>query len=325
MQPARTLSSFPAWKKALGAHAVEEMGDKFETSKSSSSAAMALIWRCSQIAEIEQTLGLADLAQFTPPRSPTASASWPSRHVLNYPQPRHFSGSRGFRCTREACHISVMEPSSSCSGPLRHGPRAKLRARIHRGIEGNENGESCADERRRRHRDDGGRAGRQSADDKTISAADHPLVLAQNFVPELHHEQRRTGGAAPGAGRRPGRRRGPRQFRPHPPFHPGTGLQFGGVGVRQWPRHLRLGRWPLHPRHPRPLPGRLCRLLAGLARIAAGFAGPTDLCSGSVMRRAYFGIEGKAYNDFQYEIRFNAGGSDGGSMPPAPTRPSPTP
>ncbi|HTK33657.1 MAG TPA: porin [Caulobacteraceae bacterium] len=44
----------------------------------------------------------------------------------------------------------------------------------------------------------------------------------------------------------------------------------------------------------------------------AGFAGPTDLSSGAVMRRAYFGIEGKAYNDFWYELRLNAGGSDGG-------------
>jgi phosphate-selective porin OprO/OprP len=46
----------------------------------------------------------------------------------------------------------------------------------------------------------------------------------------------------------------------------------------------------------------------------AGFAGPSDLSSGSVIRRAYLGIEGKAYNDFQYELRFNAGGSDGGSF-----------
>ena len=34
--------------------------------------------------------------------------------------------------------------------------------------------------------------------------------------------------------------------------------------------------------------------------------------SGAVMRRAYFGIEGKAYSDFSYEIRLNAGGTDGG-------------
>jgi phosphate-selective porin OprO/OprP len=46
----------------------------------------------------------------------------------------------------------------------------------------------------------------------------------------------------------------------------------------------------------------------------AGFAGANDLSSGSVVRRAYFGIEGKAYSDFSYELRFNAGGSDGGSF-----------
>jgi phosphate-selective porin OprO/OprP len=45
-----------------------------------------------------------------------------------------------------------------------------------------------------------------------------------------------------------------------------------------------------------------------------GFAGPQDLSSGAVIRRAYFGIEGKAYSDFAYELRFNAGGSDGGSF-----------
>jgi phosphate-selective porin OprO/OprP len=46
-----------------------------------------------------------------------------------------------------------------------------------------------------------------------------------------------------------------------------------------------------------------------------GFAGPADLSSGAIMRRAYLGIEGKAYNDFFYEIRLNAGGSDGGNNP----------
>src|SRR5579883_269572 len=44
----------------------------------------------------------------------------------------------------------------------------------------------------------------------------------------------------------------------------------------------------------------------------SGFSGPSDLSSGAVMRRAYFGIEGRAYNDFWYELRLNAGGSDGG-------------
>jgi phosphate-selective porin OprO/OprP len=45
----------------------------------------------------------------------------------------------------------------------------------------------------------------------------------------------------------------------------------------------------------------------------AGFAGPTDLSSGMVIRRAYFGVEGKVYSDFAYELRLNAGGSDGGN------------
>jgi len=37
-----------------------------------------------------------------------------------------------------------------------------------------------------------------------------------------------------------------------------------------------------------------------------------DLSSGAVVRRAYFGVEGKAFNDFFYEFRFNGGGSNGG-------------
>ncbi len=45
-----------------------------------------------------------------------------------------------------------------------------------------------------------------------------------------------------------------------------------------------------------------------------GFAGPSDLSSGAAIRRAYFGVEGKAYNDWWYEFRLNAGGSDGGSF-----------
>lgn len=44
----------------------------------------------------------------------------------------------------------------------------------------------------------------------------------------------------------------------------------------------------------------------------AGFAGPADLSSGAVMRRVYFGIEGRAYRDFAYYVRLNFGGSNGG-------------
>ena len=42
---------------------------------------------------------------------------------------------------------------------------------------------------------------------------------------------------------------------------------------------------------------------------SASFAGPRDLSSGAAVRRAYFGVEGKAYNDFAYEFRANLGGS----------------
>lgn len=41
----------------------------------------------------------------------------------------------------------------------------------------------------------------------------------------------------------------------------------------------------------------------------ASFAGQRDLATGLGMRRAYLGIEGKAYNDFAYEFRINVGGS----------------
>ncbi len=44
----------------------------------------------------------------------------------------------------------------------------------------------------------------------------------------------------------------------------------------------------------------------------AGFAGPADLSTGMVIRRAYFGVEGKVYSDFGYEFRLNLGGSNGG-------------
>lgn len=40
-------------------------------------------------------------------------------------------------------------------------------------------------------------------------------------------------------------------------------------------------------------------------------AGATkDLASGAVIRRGFFGVEGKAFNDFWYEFRYNGGGTD---------------
>jgi hemerythrin-like domain-containing protein len=59
---------FPAWKKALGAHAVEEMGDKFEEIEKQQFGGDCFDMAVQQIAQIEQSLGLADLAQFTPPQ-----------------------------------------------------------------------------------------------------------------------------------------------------------------------------------------------------------------------------------------------------------------
>ncbi|MBV8800105.1 MAG: hypothetical protein JO208_09905 [Alphaproteobacteria bacterium] len=48
-----------------------------------------------------------------------------------------------------------------------------------------------------------------------------------------------------------------------------------------------------------------------------------DLSSGAVVRRAFFGVEGKAFSDFWYELRFNAGGSNGGGGSPPGTEGDP--
>ena len=56
---------FPAWKKALGAHAVEEMGDKFEEIEKQQFGGDGFDMAVQQIAQIEQSLGLTDLSQFT--------------------------------------------------------------------------------------------------------------------------------------------------------------------------------------------------------------------------------------------------------------------
>jgi hemerythrin-like domain-containing protein len=62
---------FPAWKKAIGAHGTEEMGDKFEEIEKQQFGGDGFDMALRQIDEIEQTLGLAGLAAFTaspPPR-----------------------------------------------------------------------------------------------------------------------------------------------------------------------------------------------------------------------------------------------------------------
>jgi phosphate-selective porin OprO and OprP len=52
---------------------------------------------------------------------------------------------------------------------------------------------------------------------------------------------------------------------------------------------------------------------AGFSQDYKAGAANRDLASGAVIRRGYFGVEGKVFNDFAYEFRLNAGGTDGGS------------
>jgi hemerythrin-like domain-containing protein len=58
---------FPAWKKAIGAHEVEEMGDKFEEIEKAQFGGDGFEMAVKQIGEIEQALGLGNLAAFTAP------------------------------------------------------------------------------------------------------------------------------------------------------------------------------------------------------------------------------------------------------------------
>lgn len=58
---------FPAWKKAIGSHAVEEMGDRFEDIEKKQFGGDGFDMAVKRIADIEQTLGMSDLAQFTAP------------------------------------------------------------------------------------------------------------------------------------------------------------------------------------------------------------------------------------------------------------------
>jgi hemerythrin-like domain-containing protein len=59
---------FPAWKKAIGSHEVEEMGDKFEDIEKKQFGGDGFDMAVKQIGDIERELGLADIAQFTPPK-----------------------------------------------------------------------------------------------------------------------------------------------------------------------------------------------------------------------------------------------------------------
>jgi len=61
---------FPAWKQALSAKQLDEMGDKFEEIERQQFGQDGFENAVRQIGEIETGLGLADLAQFTAPPPP---------------------------------------------------------------------------------------------------------------------------------------------------------------------------------------------------------------------------------------------------------------
>jgi hypothetical protein len=63
---------FPAWKDALSERQLHEMGDKFEDIEHRSFGKDGFDDAVKQIGEIEQALGLADIAQFTAPPPPKA-------------------------------------------------------------------------------------------------------------------------------------------------------------------------------------------------------------------------------------------------------------
>jgi hemerythrin-like domain-containing protein len=63
---------FPAWKAALSERQLDEMGDKFEEIEHRTFGKDGFDDAVKQIGEIEQALGLADIAQFTAPRPPKA-------------------------------------------------------------------------------------------------------------------------------------------------------------------------------------------------------------------------------------------------------------
>jgi len=61
---------FPAWKDALSTKELDEMSEKFEDIERAQFGKDNFEDAVAQIGRIEQTLGLADLAQFTPPPPP---------------------------------------------------------------------------------------------------------------------------------------------------------------------------------------------------------------------------------------------------------------
>ncbi|MDB5108868.1 MAG: hypothetical protein JWM69_1809 [Candidatus Binatus sp.] len=61
---------FPAWHKSLSEHGYEEMGEKFEAIEHKQFGKDGFEDAADQVTHIEESLGLADLAQFTAPPPP---------------------------------------------------------------------------------------------------------------------------------------------------------------------------------------------------------------------------------------------------------------
>jgi len=63
---------FPAWKDALSAHQLDEMGEKFEEIEQQQFGKDGFEDAVAQIGRIEQALGIADITRFTAPPPPKA-------------------------------------------------------------------------------------------------------------------------------------------------------------------------------------------------------------------------------------------------------------
>jgi hemerythrin-like domain-containing protein len=61
---------FPAWKNALSDRQLHEMGDKFEDIERQTFGRDGFDDAVKQVGQVEQVLGLADVAQFTAPPPP---------------------------------------------------------------------------------------------------------------------------------------------------------------------------------------------------------------------------------------------------------------
>jgi hemerythrin-like domain-containing protein len=65
---------FPAWKDALSGHELEELGEKFEDIEKAQFGGDGFDKAVKQIGDIEQSLGFADLVQFTAQFTPSSPA-----------------------------------------------------------------------------------------------------------------------------------------------------------------------------------------------------------------------------------------------------------